>query len=233
MDWGNLAGTLIGAGAPILGRLIGGTLLPIGGGEIGAAIGSKLAAAFGVESTPEAVNKALATEDPSVTIEKLKGIEAEAAARWPALAQMAVAQQEAETAQFQAQLADTQDARHRDVEVRQLNAGVNTRANILIVLAFAMLMAIVVFIFMKITDLSQPGTIAVLTFLTTIAGNITQWIGNVFNFEFGSSRGSTEKSNQIADMSNTAAVLAKTAASTAAGQIAVQTRNASIAPGKK
>ena len=201
MDWKDLGGTLIGAGLPILGRMIGGSLLPLGGGEVGAAIGTKIANALGVEAKPEAVSKAIAgAEDPAVTVQRLKNIETEAAVRWPALAEMAKAQAEADTRQFEASLKDVQDARARDVAVRAQNNGTNLRSNLLIAGAFSTLFTIIVFVFMKIQNLSEPGSIAVLTFLSTLGGQITGWIASVFTFEFGATRQGGDRSNQLADM---------------------------------
>ena len=48
MDWKDLAGPLVGAGAPVLGKILGG-LLPIPGGSlVGEAAGNLLAKALGV-----------------------------------------------------------------------------------------------------------------------------------------------------------------------------------------
>lgn len=68
MDWSDLAGKVIGLGAPILGGALGGPL--------GAAAGSILAGALGAESsTPEAVSAALA--DPNAAMAAAQRAESE------------------------------------------------------------------------------------------------------------------------------------------------------------
>ncbi|UYO50349.1 hypothetical protein KQX64_07180 [Rhodopseudomonas palustris] len=62
MDWSNLAGGLIKAGAPLIGGLLAGPA----GSQIGGLVGGALASALGVEPTPEAVNTAIVNGDPAV-----------------------------------------------------------------------------------------------------------------------------------------------------------------------
>lgn len=92
MDWTDLGGSLIRAGAPIIGTAIGGPF----GGMIGNTLGSVLAGALGTSQTPEAVNSAIQNTAPEVLQEKLTAAEAEAQAKWPALAEMAKADADAE-----------------------------------------------------------------------------------------------------------------------------------------
>ncbi|ALK08964.1 3TM-type holin [Blastochloris viridis] len=92
MNWQDLGGALVKAGAPIIGRALGGPL----GGMIGDSIGGVIADALGVEPTPDAVDKAL-EETPADTLgPKLSAAEAEAQAKWPALADIAKADAEAQ-----------------------------------------------------------------------------------------------------------------------------------------
>jgi hypothetical protein len=92
MNWPDLGGALIKAGAPIIGRALGGPL----GGVIGDAIGGVLADALGTEASPEAVGDALAKTPAGELQGKLAGAEAEALARWPALAEIVKADVEAQ-----------------------------------------------------------------------------------------------------------------------------------------
>lgn len=196
MDWKDLAGGLIGSGAPILGKIIGG-LLPVPGGSlIGEAAGNILAKALGVEPTPEAVNDALHNDNSDITIAKIKAAETEAAAKWPALAEMAKAQHEAETVQFQAQIEDVKSARERDVNVRQLSGGTNTRANVMLIGAFTCLVSVIFGVLWF--RASIPDGIAAI--LNTACGSLLTLLSQAFNFEFGSSRSSSEKSDQITTM---------------------------------
>lgn len=87
MNWQDLGGALIRAGAPILGNALGGPL----GGMIGGAIGNVLGNALGVDPTPDAINNSLNTTPPDILAAKLSAAESEAQARWPALAEIAKA----------------------------------------------------------------------------------------------------------------------------------------------
>lgn len=91
MNWQNLGGTLVKAGAPIIGRTLGGPL----GGMMGEAIGGVLADALGVEPTPDAVDDAIKKTPTDALGAKLSAAEAEAQAKWPALAEIAKADAEA------------------------------------------------------------------------------------------------------------------------------------------
>lgn len=98
MDWKDLAGSLARAGAPIIGTALGGPL----GGMIGGAIGNVVANALGVEPTPEAVGTAINTLPPEALTAKLSAAEAEAQAKWPALAEIAKYEAADRTAQSEA-----------------------------------------------------------------------------------------------------------------------------------
>jgi hypothetical protein len=78
MDWRELGGTLIKAGAPIIGTALGGPF----GGMIGGTLGNILGNALGVEPTPEAVETAIRTTPPAVLTERLAAAEAEAQAKY-------------------------------------------------------------------------------------------------------------------------------------------------------
>lgn len=98
MDWRDLAGQLARLGAPVIGTALGGPL----GGMIGGAIGNVVANSLGVEPTPEAVDKALRNTPPEVLTAQLSAAEAEAQARWPALAKIAEVEAADRTAQSEA-----------------------------------------------------------------------------------------------------------------------------------
>lgn len=88
MDW-NAVGKLVLPLAPTIGSLVGG-LIPIPmGSMIGEQAGRMLASALGVDATPEAVNNALVND--SNAAQKISVAETEAAAKWPALAEIAKA----------------------------------------------------------------------------------------------------------------------------------------------
>lgn len=106
-DWKGIGGSLIKAGAPIIGTALGGPL----GGLIGSGLGDVLANALGVEATPEAVNNAIINGDPSVVSAALSKAETEACARYSFLAEVVksnAAQSESINQTMRAELASGQ-----------------------------------------------------------------------------------------------------------------------------
>lgn len=87
-----------------------------------------------------------------------------------------------------AYLADRQNARLRDVELRKAGYR-NTRADMMLLMAFLCLVAIVYFTWSGRLDMPDN----VFALLNMAAGMILKMIGDAFQFEFGSSRGSKEK----------------------------------------
>jgi hypothetical protein len=101
MDWKDIGG-VVAPFAPTIGKVIGG-LIPLPGASLGGELlGGMIARQFGVEATPEAVNHAIRNAPPDVAAEKLAAAEAEAQAKWPALAEIAKAEAADRTAQAQA-----------------------------------------------------------------------------------------------------------------------------------
>lgn len=86
-------------------------------------------------------------------------------------------------------LADRQDARTRDIKVRELNAGKNRRADIMIVCDWAGLIACLAVLTFFRKDI--PGEVVGL--LSTVASIFGLCLRDAHQFEFGSSRGSKEK----------------------------------------
>jgi hypothetical protein len=117
MDWSILAPSLEKFGVPILKTAItmGVGTIPIVGGILGPiaadAVGGMLASAFGTDATPAAVNVAIAAAPPDVAAAKLAQVNAEAVAKWPALAAMAEADAKVDIADIQA---------NKDVMVAQI-----------------------------------------------------------------------------------------------------------------
>lgn len=101
-DWGSIVGPLLKSAAPTLGSLLGGFIPIPGGSLIGEEIGKIIAGQFGVDATPEAVGSAIQNSPSDIATQKLQAAEAEALAKWPALAQIAQAEAQDRTAQSQA-----------------------------------------------------------------------------------------------------------------------------------
>lgn len=102
MNWKDVVGPLVSTAAPTIGSLLGGLIPFPGGSMIGEELGKIIAGQFGVEPTPEAVNAAIQNSPSDVATAKLQAAEAEAVAKWPALAQIAQAEAGDRTAQSQA-----------------------------------------------------------------------------------------------------------------------------------
>lgn len=85
-------------------------------------------------------------------------------------------------------LADRQDARARDVALRQLGQA-NYRADIMLFLAVGGLLAIIYFTWSARLDLPDH----IFALFNMAAGALLKMIGDAFQFEFGSSRGSKNK----------------------------------------
>ena len=94
-------------------------------------------------------------------------------------------------------LADRQSARERDVELRKLTGGDNKRADVMValdVIGLITCLAVLVFFRKEI-----PGE--VVGILSTIAGIFGACLRDAHQFEFGSSRGSKDKDDLLAQMS--------------------------------
>jgi hypothetical protein len=92
-----------------------------------------------------------------------------------------------------AYLVDRQDARKRDVELAKVGAK-NYRPDVLIFLAFLGCIGVVALLASGMIDGSQ----AIGGFLIALGTRFVGMIGTAFDFEFGSSRGSKEKDEKLA-----------------------------------
>ncbi len=104
---------------------------------------------------------------------------------------------EVESEELQAVLADRRDARSRDIQLNKM--GGNRRANIMLAGAFFTLIACLSAAVWMVFQADLAGTQMQLTFglLNTVSGFLMKILADAFAFEFGSSRGSKEKSDQI------------------------------------
>ena len=93
-------------------------------------------------------------------------------------------------------LADKQNARGHDVEVRKLNDGRNTRADVMLLMAFVSVVAIGLILALSGLD----GNTAIAGFLIAVGSMFARNIGTAFDFEFGSSRSSRDKDDNNADL---------------------------------
>jgi len=94
------------------------------------------------------------------------------------------------------QLQDRQDARTRDVALRQVNVGRNTRADIMVLSAALGLVFCLCSLAYYSTEL--PGE--AVGIISTIAGIFGACLKDAYAFEFGSSRGSKDKDLTMATL---------------------------------
>jgi hypothetical protein len=160
-----------------LGPLTGGASIPIG-----MAIGA-LTRALGLtqDSTPEKIVEAMNT-DPEVRLKLLLADN-----------DFNLRKRDQDIDELRTYLLDMKSARDRDVSIRQAGQ-TNRRADIMLVSAF--LAIIVITIVLAMTTISSSSAIG--GFLITIGGMFARNIGTAFDFEFGSSRSSLEKTELLA-----------------------------------
>lgn len=170
-----LAPVLASAAPALLGRLMG-----EGGEAVGEAAVSAVEAVTGIQiATPADGRRAaeLLEADPKL------------------LADLQVRLAEIGLREIEAHNADRADARARDVAL----GGENRRADVMLIAAFVAVVAIAVVL--AATAWAPPGReseVGTLTgFLTGIGGMFARNIGSAFDFEFGSSRGSREKTGAL------------------------------------
>ncbi len=192
MQWKDVESALPG-GLKLLGAALTATGVGAPVGVAVAGIGALVGHALGVDgSDPEAVLNAVKM-DPQAA-EKLMEVQENAKAQLQQLVvQQAVAQMQSETAQQQAVLSDKASARSRDTEI--IKAGkMNWRADVMLAGAFLGIIVIAALLASgQVKEASAIGTFLIMAG-TKLLGNV----GTAFDFEFGSSRSSLEKTELLA-----------------------------------
>jgi len=185
-DWKSIVKSI----APTLGTLLGGPLV----GTAVKVLGDKLLG--NPDATETEVQKAVEAGLPPETVIKLAEIDAQVKAQMQA-ANLDLKKLDAQVEQ--AYLGDTQDA-------RRANAGNQGtfRMGVAILVTFFILMGLVLWACFRILvggiPIKDPGIVAVVfTLIGTIVGYVASNAQTVVNFEFGTSRGSAKKSDDMAD----------------------------------
>lgn len=180
-----IALSILGALAPHAGTIVGGLAGMLAGPkaeDAAKAIVDKTTSIFGT-TDPEVIKAQIAADQSK--------------------AQIAIAQLQEATKEYEVEVSDRKDARARDLAIRQMvgvdgtPAGTNPRANVMLVGVFIMLISILVGSLLY--RASIPDT--VMAMLSMIAGGLVGNLTQAFNFEFGSSRSSSDKQatlNEIA-----------------------------------
>lgn len=191
MDWSALV-PLVASAAPTIGSLLGG-LIPFPGGAIlGQVAGKVLAEALGVPATPEAVNTAITTGDPTVIAAKLNEAEAKMIA---------------EVDKHKADLLDVQDARHVGVQYAEMGSHIQWAPTIV-----STIVAIGFCLFSYIALVKPAGADRDIVMYLLAAWNSAFVM--MLSFWLGSSSGSQKKDTQIAEMAGTAATVSAKAVAT-------------------
>lgn len=205
MDWKDLGGSLIKAGAPIIGTAIGGPI----GGVIGSSLGTILANALGVPDTPAAVEAAIQNTPPDLLQAKLSAAESEASAKWPALADAVKAIEEGKTARFESGTKDNADARDTNLDLVRVGSPIQWApvvVSILIVIGyFAIIYVLLARPFAKLDDNFKD-------ILLFMFGALQVSFIQVTSYWLGSSAGSAQKDNALRDITATSVVAAANSA---------------------
>ncbi|HLA29331.1 MAG TPA: hypothetical protein VJZ49_15700 [Syntrophales bacterium] len=147
---------------------------------------------LGTQATPADILKVVTT-DPEI---QLKAMQAENS--------FTLAMRQADLDEIKAGLGDIQSARQRDTAIRSTGQ-LNVRADVMLAGTYVSIIAIIVVL--AFTGIG--ANLLVAGCLTTLVGTLVKYIGTAFDFEFGSSRGSIQKTEIAAD---TAKELARVAA---------------------
>jgi hypothetical protein len=194
MNWQDVA-----KAAPASLKLLGGALALTGvGAPMGALVGGLgaiIGHAIGQEPTPD--NVATAFADPAMQEKLLELQETNRADLQKMLITRDIAAMTEEGREQAAILADKQSARLRDTAL--INAGkTNVRADLMLAGAYISVVVIVIALVIGHIDAGSAIFALLLMLATKFAGNI----GTAFDFEYGSSRGSIDKTAMMASQAN-------------------------------
>ncbi len=166
MNWKDI-GDVVGKVAPIVGTAIG--------GPAGAAVGALVSGLLGVDNTPDAVAKAIKA-NPDLAL-KLKTLEFQAH-------QLDV---DARLKEEQMRLTDVQAARTRQIDHEKVTGKTDTNLYVLmwmVVLGFFALIGILLFV-----EVPSGST----NIIYMLFGTLSAGFGSVMQYNFGSSKGSKDK----------------------------------------
>lgn len=205
MSWQSIAGKIASLGLPILSTVVGGLIegVPILGSLVDGpalveSVGRKaLAAALGVENTPEAIGKAIDAKPTTEVMATLQGVQAGLVDKWPALARLAgtLAEESTKTAAVEAE--DRKDAR-RAFEGTNPLATQQRRLAVVWIVGFFLMLGLILYLNVMYPDI-KLGDVFVL-----ILGVMLGAVKDVNQFFFGSSAGSAAKDATIRQITEAA-----------------------------
>ena len=174
--WQGIAGQLAQIGLPALGSLFGGPL----GGTIGGLVGKGVAAALGVEATPQAVATAIQAD--------------------PGAAALKLAQIEAETKGREADLADIANARSTTVQLATVGSSIAWGAPVVSVVVTVGFFGIMFMLFFVRAEMPQ----SVFQLLSVMMGILATAFGAVVQYWTGSSDSSRRNGDAIREVARSA-----------------------------
>jgi hypothetical protein len=174
--WQSVAGQLAQIGLPALGGLFGGPL----GGAIGGLVGKGVAAALGVEPTPQAVSQAIQA-DPNGAAVKLAQIESETKAKAD-------------------ELADIQSARATTVQLAQAGSSIAWGSSVVSVIVTLGFFGIMAGLFFIRSEMPQ----SVFQLLSVMLGILATAFASVVQYWTGSSESSRRNGDAIRDVARSA-----------------------------
>ncbi len=225
MDWGSIVGPLLTSAAPTLAKALLGQI-PIVGPVIAAtagdAIGAIIAKQFGVEPTPEAVDQAIKAAPAGEVEAKLAAAEAEAAAKWPALAE--IARQDTEA--FRAGVADNEAARQHTEALVEQGSPLAWGPIVISVVVVIMFCSLLIVWVMRPPTMSEAS----FTVVNLLVGTLVMAFGQVINFYLGSSASSRNKDYTLGTALISSQKTQKQALQTTTAAVSSVAKNAKPAP---
>lgn len=209
MSWQAVAGKIAGLGLPILSAVIGGAIetIPfvgslIDGPSLIESVGRKaIAAALGVEDSPEAIGKAIESKPTTEVMTTLQGVQTGLVDKWPALSQLAqtLAVESTKTAQVEAE--DRKDARSAFTRLGENTSPLaqqQRRLAAVWVIGFFIILVLMLYFSVKYPEIKFNEA------LMLIIGVLLGSVKDVNGFFFGSSAGSAAKDATIRQITEAA-----------------------------
>lgn len=214
MGWKDIVGPILQSAAPALAKgllgeipVVGPMAVALGGRAIDDAIGGLIASAFGLPetATPEAVNAAIQAAPSDDAVAKLQAAQAEAAAKWPAFAEIVKAQEQGRTARFEIGTKDNADARDSNMELIKAGTPIAWAPVLISSLVIVGYFVVIYILFAKPMGKVDDNLRDIMLFML---GALQTAFVQVIQYWLGSSAGSAAKDAAMRDITATSVVAA-------------------------